>query len=123
MLVEQGSAGTGSAVVRDQSVHVGGPRVSSPQKLSMWQISSICSSYRSRCQANPEPCDPKPKNAVLATASLAVNLLMQWESGGQSCLKLDLFSGDGVVEFQKLSVQKISSISRETGEIFNRLAR
>jgi hypothetical protein len=28
----------------------------------------------------------------------AVNLLMQRESGRQSCLKIDLFSGDGVVE-------------------------
>jgi hypothetical protein len=26
------------------------------------------------------------------------------ESSRQSCLKLDLFSGDGVVEFQKLGV-------------------
>ena len=51
-----------------------------------------------------------------------MNLLMQWESGRQGCLKIDLFSGDGVKEFQKLSVQKISSISGETGEIFNRLA-
>jgi hypothetical protein len=41
----------------------------------------------------------------------AVNLLMQSESGGQSCLKIDLFSGDGVLEFQKLSVQQISSIA------------
>ena len=40
------------------------------------------------------------------------------ESGRQSCLKIDLFSGDGVVEFQKLGVQQISSIAREAGEIF-----
>ena len=52
----------------------------------------------------------------------AVNLLMQWESGRQSCLKIDLFSGDGVVEFQVLGVQEISSIAREAGEIFKRLA-
>ena len=52
----------------------------------------------------------------------AVNLLMQWESGGQSCLKIELFSGGGVVEFQKLGVQKISSIAGEAGEIFKRLA-
>ena len=44
------------------------------------------------------------------------------ESGRQSCLKIDLFSGDGVVEFQKLGVQKISSIAGEAGEIFKRLA-
>ena len=47
---------------------------------------------------------------------------MQSESGGQSCLEIDLFSGDGVVEFQKLRVQEISSIAREAGEIFKRLA-
>jgi hypothetical protein len=29
---------------------------------------------------------------------------MQWESGRQSCLNIDLLSGDGVVEFQKLRV-------------------
>jgi hypothetical protein len=33
-----------------------------------------------------------------------------------------LFSGDGVLEFQKLGVQEISSIAREAGEIFERLA-
>jgi hypothetical protein len=33
-----------------------------------------------------------------------------------------LFSGDGVVEFQKLGVQKISSIAGEAGEIFKWLA-
>jgi hypothetical protein len=52
----------------------------------------------------------------------AVNLLMQSESGRQSCLKIDLFSGDGVLEFQKLGVQEISSIAGEAGEIFKRLA-
>ena len=52
----------------------------------------------------------------------AVNLLMQCESGRQSCLKIDLLSGDGVVEFQKLGVQEISSIAGEAGEIFKRLA-
>jgi hypothetical protein len=52
----------------------------------------------------------------------AVNLLMQCESGRQSCLKIDLFSGDGVVEFQELGVQEISSIAGEAGKIFKRLA-
>jgi hypothetical protein len=52
----------------------------------------------------------------------AVNLLMHSESGRQSGLKIDFFSGDGVLEFQKLSVQKISSIAGEAGEIFKRLA-
>jgi hypothetical protein len=33
-----------------------------------------------------------------------VNLLMQWGSRQQSCLQIDLFSADGVVEFQILSV-------------------
>jgi hypothetical protein len=33
-----------------------------------------------------------------------------------------LFSGDGVVEFQILGMQEISSIAREPGEIFKRLA-
>ena len=44
------------------------------------------------------------------------------ESRRQSCLKIDLFSGDGVLEFQKLGVQQISSIAGEAGEIFKRLA-
>ena len=35
---------------------------------------------------------------------------------------MDWFSGDGVLEFQKLGVQQISSIAREAGEIFQRLA-
>jgi len=52
----------------------------------------------------------------------AVNLRMQAESGRQCCLKIDLFSGDGVLEFQKLSVQQISSIAGKAGEIFKRLA-
>ena len=52
----------------------------------------------------------------------AVNLLMQWGSRRQSCLKIDLFSGDGVVEFEILGVQEISSIAGEAGEIFKRLA-
>jgi hypothetical protein len=51
-----------------------------------------------------------------------VNLLMQPESARQRCLKIDLFSGDGVVEIQKLGVQEISSIAGEAGEIFKRLA-
>jgi hypothetical protein len=33
-----------------------------------------------------------------------------------------LFSGDGMVEIQKSGVQEISSIAREAGEIFKRLA-
>jgi hypothetical protein len=33
-----------------------------------------------------------------------------------------LFFGDGVLEIQKLGMQKISSIAREAGEIFKRLA-
>ena len=51
-----------------------------------------------------------------------MSLLMQAESGGQSGLKIDLFSGDGVLEFQKLGVQQISSVAGKAGEIFERLA-
>ena len=47
---------------------------------------------------------------------------MQRESTRQSRLKLDFFSGDGVVEIQKLGVQEISSIAREAGEIVKRLS-
>ena len=43
-------------------------------------------------------------------------------SGWQSCLDIDLFSGDGVVEFQILGVQEISSIAGEAGKILKRLA-
>ena len=49
--------------------------------------------------------------------------LMQWESRRQSCLKIDLFSGDGVVEFQILGVQEISSIAGEAGEILKEAGR
>ena len=35
---------------------------------------------------------------------------------------MDFFSGDGVLEIQKLCVQKISSIAGEAGVIFKRLA-
>ena len=44
------------------------------------------------------------------------------ETGRQSCLKMDLFSGNGVVKFQKLGVQEISSIAREAGALVKRLA-
>jgi len=47
---------------------------------------------------------------------------MQWESRRQSCFKIDLFSRDGVMEFQILGMQEISSIAGEAGEIFQRLA-
>jgi len=47
---------------------------------------------------------------------------MRRESGRQSCLKIDLFSSDGVVKFQVLGVEEISSIARKAGEIFKRLA-
>jgi hypothetical protein len=35
---------------------------------------------------------------------------------------MDLFSSDGVVEFQKLGVQEISSVAGHAGVIFERLA-
>jgi hypothetical protein len=44
------------------------------------------------------------------------------ERGRQSCPKLNLLFGDGMLEFQKLSMQQISSIARETREIFKSLA-
>jgi hypothetical protein len=47
---------------------------------------------------------------------------MEWGSRRQRCLKIDLFSSDGVVEFQILGVQEISSIAGEAGEMFKRLA-
>jgi hypothetical protein len=49
-------------------------------------------------------------------------LRMQWEFRRQSCLKIDWFSVDGVVEFQILGVQEISSVAGEAREIFKRLA-
>jgi hypothetical protein len=48
---------------------------------------------------------------------------MQWESRRQSCLKIDLFSADGVVEFQILGVQEISSIAGTTAKIRQLLAK
>ena len=61
--------------------------------------------------------------AVHASALLrAVNYLCNWESRRQSRLKIDVFSCDGVVEFQILGVQEISSIAGEAGEILKRLA-
>ena len=35
---------------------------------------------------------------------------------------MNLFSGDRVVEIQKLSVQEISSVAGEAGNVFKRLA-
>jgi hypothetical protein len=35
---------------------------------------------------------------------------------------MDLFSGDGVLEIQKLGMQEISSIAREPGKTIKRLA-
>jgi len=64
-----------------------------------------------------------PSGASLARASCDSPRTPIWiGSGGQSCLKIDLFSGDGVGEFQILGVQEISSIAGEAGEIFKRLA-
>ena len=63
--------------------------------------------------------------AQVPTASLiytALNLLMRLESRRQGCLKIDLFSGDGVVKFQILGVQGISSIAGKAGEMFKRSA-
>ena len=74
-------------------------------------MNSQCCPIRTATVSSRHP-DPIP----------AANLLMQTESGRQSCLKIDLFSGDGVVEFQKMGVQEISSIAGEAGEIFKRLA-
>ena len=51
-----------------------------------------------------------------------MNLPKQRESGRQSCLKIHLFSGDGVLEFQILGMQEISSIARQAGKSFKRLA-
>jgi hypothetical protein len=51
----------------------------------------------------------------------AVNLLMKWKSGRQIGLQIDLFSRNGVVEFQILGVQEIASVAGEAGEIFERL--
>jgi hypothetical protein len=48
---------------------------------------------------------------------------MQWESRRQSCLKIDLFSGDGVFEFQILGVQEISSIAGEDQGDFEEAGR
>ena len=51
-----------------------------------------------------------------------MNLRIQWESGRPRCLKIDLFSGDGVAKSQMLGVQEIAPIAREAGEVFKRLA-
>ena len=53
---------------------------------------------------------------------IPVSLLLQREPRRQSCLKIDWFAGDGMMEFQKSGMQKISSIARQAGEIFERLA-
>jgi hypothetical protein len=47
---------------------------------------------------------------------------MGWEARRQSCLEIDLFSADGMAEFQILGMQEISSIAGQAGEIFKRLA-
>jgi hypothetical protein len=35
---------------------------------------------------------------------------------------MDFFPSDGMLEFQKLGMQQISSVAREAGEILKRLA-
>jgi len=47
----------------------------------------------------------------------------QLKSSRHTRLKINLFSGDGVLEFQKLRVQQIPSIARQAREIFKRLGR
>ena len=47
---------------------------------------------------------------------------MQRERNRQPRFKLYLLSGDGVLEFQKLGVQEVSSVAGEAGEIFKGLA-
>jgi hypothetical protein len=86
--------------------------VKGPKKLS------VCSEPKANGRKTPQRAAYNGRPDL----SPAVNLLMQWESGWQSCLKIDLFSGDGVVEFQVLGVEEISSIAGEAGEIFKRLA-
>jgi hypothetical protein len=49
-------------------------------------------------------------------------LLLRREAGRQSCFEIDWFSGDGVVEVQKVGVQEISSVAGKAGAIFQRLA-
>ena len=44
------------------------------------------------------------------------------DAWGQRRLDVDLFCGDGVVEFQELGVQEVSSIAGEAGEVFERQA-
>ena len=65
-----------------------------------------------------------PESEPTQSPALAADLnpLTQSESRRQGCLKIDLFSADRVLEFQKLRMQKISSIAGEPGEILQRLA-
>jgi hypothetical protein len=57
------------------------------------------------------------QQATQAGKAGRIALSQSMESGRQSCLKIDPFSGDGVVEFQKLGVQEISSIAGEAGKV------
>lgn len=50
------------------------------------------------------------------------NLPMLWESRRQRRFEIDLFSGDGVAEFQVLRVEKVASIAGEARKNFKRLA-
>ncbi len=58
----------------------------------------------------------------LVVLSAQIREPMDAKPGRQSCLEIDWLSGDGVVEFQILRMQKVSSIAREAGESFERLA-
>ena len=65
---------------------------------------------------------PRTRLAGSGCSSEPFDLLMQWEPIRQSCLNIDLFSGNRVGEFQTLGMQEISSIAGEARKICQRLA-
>lgn len=70
--------------------------------------------------------EPQRANAKLSSAWSRTTphsrALVPLASGWQPRLKIDLFSGHRVAEFQILGVEEISSVSGEAGEIFEGLA-
>ena len=87
--------------------------------INRWPV-RLQTGYRTRseCRQTGQPFS----NQRTTLDRILPNLRMQAESGRQSRLKIDFFSCDGVVEFQKLGVQEISPVAGKAGKIFKRLA-
>jgi hypothetical protein len=94
------------------------------QADTLMELSLICSDYQSRHPLVLTDPTRFPKSQVSGNLELhsvsenrcaliyaAANLRKRWESGWQGCFEIDLFGGDGVVEFQELGVEEVASVA------------